>query len=179
MKTHDLPELNYNRTEATDEFIAKNKFVLRSEEEIKAKINKNSDEPMMFDFRNEVLVPYLSYEMARELLTEEGQKKYDEDKSAWIKNDSLKDCVQDFLDYMTFAWGKAVDQRSLSASRSIQKLGSWLWLLNREDLEELINKDELYNPYGAPALIAVCEQLGVEVPKEVIEFSKVKCKEGE
>jgi hypothetical protein len=40
---------------------------------------------------------------------------------------------------------------------------------------DMITNDDLYNPYGSPALIAVCNELGIKVPDELIEFSNNKC----
>lgn len=169
------PPFDTERIEATDEFISKNNFKLRSKEEVIEKIRKVNSENNFLDFRTDVLLEYLDFESAKEFYKEEYAEKVN---SGEIKHEyvtDLKECAQDFLDYMGFAWMKAQDERGISASRSIQKLGAWLWLMNREDLEKTINDDDLYNPYGAPALIEVCKQLGIEVPKSLVEFSKNKC----
>jgi len=175
MKEPKVPHLQYGRIEATDEFIEKNKFVLKTQDEIYQRLKKTSSGFMAMDFRPEVLINHLNYDLAKEFLNDEYKEKVDkgEIKSEYVSD--IKEIVQDFLDYMVFAWGKAEDERGISAGRSLQKLGAWLWLLNREDLETIINDDDLYNPYGSPALIEVCNQLGVEVPSSLVEFSKVKC----
>ena len=58
-------------------------------------------------------------------------------------------------------------------NQSRLKLAERLWGLGREDLTELLNDDDLYNPYGAPALIACCERLGIGVPGHVVAFARV------
>jgi len=43
--------------------------------------------------------------------------------------------------------------------------------LGREDLARTIMRDDLYAPYGAPALVKVCDELGILVPANVREFA--------
>ena len=164
-----------SNVEVTDEFIKRNKFKMRTEEEISEKIEEYSKEDSLFDFRPEVLVQHLGWDLAKKFYKEEYVDKVDKGEDKYEKISDIKVVVKNFLDYMVFAWGKAEDERGLSASRSIQKLSAWLWLLNRDDLVTIINDDELYNPYGSPALIEVCNELGIEVPNSLIEFSKNKC----
>lgn len=162
------------KIEATNEFIEKNNFKLRTQEEIVAKLDDDTQEKFM-DFTPDVLVPALKWDYAKKYLVPEYILKVEKGEEKFEYNSDIKSIVQDFLDYMVFAWGKAEGQRGLSASRSINKLSAWLWLLNREDLVNIIEDDNLYNPYGAPALIEVCNKLGIEVPESLVEFSKVKC----
>lgn len=163
------------RIEATQEFIDKHKFKLRTQEEILEKYKEYEDDGRMFDFRPEVLLEHLSYENSSQFLSDEYKAKISSGEIKHTCVDNVLEATQDFLDYMVFAWGKAQDERGLSASRSIGKLSAWLWLLNREDLESKINEDGLYNPYGAPALVEVCKALEINVPESLIEFSKHKC----
>jgi len=160
---------------ATQEFIDKHKFKLRTQEEILEKYKEYEDDGRMFDFRPEVLLEHLSYENSSQFLSDEYKAKVSSGEVKHTSVDNVLEATQDFLDYMVFAWMKAQDERGLSASRSIQKLSAWLWLLNREDLESKINEDGLYNPYGAPALVEVCKALEINVPESLIEFSKHKC----
>lgn len=167
--------MSYEPIIVTEEFIKTNKLSLKSQEEIVAKIEEITADPQMFDFRTDIFISCLSYDNAKKYLIPEFIEKYEKGEEKWIFPSPLIKVAQDFVDYMAFAWGKAENQRSLSASRSINKLSAWLWVLDRSDLETLIDNDELYNPYGAPALIAVCEKLGIEVPNSLVEFSKIKC----
>lgn len=159
----------------TEEFITRNNLKLRSQEEILAKIKKCSEEESFMDFRPEVLIGHLNFENAKQFLKDEYVAKIDSGEKKHEYVSDLQETAQDFLDYMNFAWMKALDERGLSASRSINKLSAWLWLMGREDLEQTINDDTLYNPYGSPALIEVCNKLEIAIPNEVIEFSKHKC----
>lgn len=157
------------------ELISKNNLTLRTQDEISKKFDERTSRGGMFDFWPEVLLNYLTFENAKPHLKEDYVKEVESGEKKWEDAPNLEKTADDFIDYMKFAWGKAEDERGLSASRSISKLSCWLWLMNREDLVRLIEDDDLYNPYGAPALIAVCKEMGIEVPDSLVEFSKVKC----
>lgn len=159
----------------TEELITKNNLKLRSQDELSKKFDELRKTVRFIDFRPEVLINYLSFENAKPHLKEEYVKEVEAGTKQWEQITSIEKCAEDFLNYMKFAWGKAEDERAISASRSIQKLGMWLWIMNRDDLRRTIEDDDLYNPYGAPALIEVCNQMGIEVPNSLVEFSKVKC----
>jgi len=152
-------------------FIQSNNLELvRTEEEILKRI-EDSD---MFDFAPEVLADYLSWEKAKQFYKDEYVKKVDSGDKKYEKITDISEATQDFLDYMVFGWMKAMDERGISAGRTVRKLGHWLWLMNRDDLRRIIDDGELYNPYGSPALIAVCEEMGIKVPDNLREFSKHK-----
>jgi hypothetical protein len=169
--------LSQERILVTPEFIQKNNLRLREQNEYSKKFDEILSEGNIFEFRDSILVSLLTFETAKPFL----QDGYVSDVESGVKNweciTNIEECTQEFLDYMNFAWGKAEDQRGLYASRSIDKLSIWLWAMNREDLVNIIKDDDLYNPYGAPALIAVCNEMGIEVPSSLIEFSKRKCGE--
>ncbi len=158
------------------QLIEKNNLKLKSQEEIFAKFEelKNSASNSLFDFRREVLMSYLTFEAVKSNLTEDYIEEIEAGTKVWEPLTTIDSCVKDFLSYMGFAWGKSEDERGLSASRSIQKLSMWLWLMNRDDLQVIIEDDSLYNPYGAPALIEVCDKMGIEVPKSLREFANHK-----
>lgn len=158
-----------------DEFIKKNNLKLKPQQELAEKFTQVLGSNQMFDFRPEVMYPYLSFENAKPHLKDEAVKAIEAGTEKWEQITSIEKCATEFVDYMKFAWGKAEDERGLSASRSIQKLGMWLWMMDRDDLRIIIEDDNLYNPYGAPALIEVCKQLGIEVPESLVKFSEQKC----
>lgn len=157
------------------QLIENNKLQLRTPDELATKFDELQKSSGMFDFRPEVLISYLTFESAKPYLNEDYVKEVESGTKQWEQIITIEKCAEDFLDYMKFAWGKAEDERGLSASRSVQKLGMWLWIMNRDDLRRIIEDDELYNPYGAPALIEVCDTMGIEVPNSLREFAKVKC----
>jgi hypothetical protein len=153
-------------------FIKRNKLSLRSIDEIKEQIKENSKK--IIDFSNEVLYYYMPFEEVKKDFNDDFVKKVETGKETWNQITDVKEAAQDFVDYMNFAWSKAMDQRGLSASRSIDKLSTWLWLMGRDDLVQIITDDSLYNPYGAPALIEVSKRMKISVPKELKKFAKQK-----
>lgn len=161
------------RIPVTKEFIKKNKLSLRrSKEEILKQIEEHRNE--MVDFWVAVLLDYVPFESVKHLLKEEALEKYESGECKWTVITDVEESVQDFLDYMVFAWRKAENMRGLSASRSINKLSCWAWLLGRDDVMEILEDDSLYNPYGAPALVKACKTLGIKVPNRIVKFSKTK-----
>lgn len=164
----------YPRMEATAEFIERNNLTLeRTVSEIQDRMR--DAQASFLDFSSEVYPKFLSVEDSREFFKEEYFDKVASGELEIPPIPSLEEAAQDFLDYMNFAWGKAEDERGISATRSVQKLGAYLWLFGRDDLRRLIDDDELYNPYGAPALIAVCEEMDIDVPDSLREFAKHRC----
>src|SRR5690348_11230377 len=88
---------------------------------------RNKQESDFFGFAGEVLLPYLSAEQVKPFL------KPDADLSDW-KQEPLKfeAVVTAMREYMEFAWDKVQDHRGISASRSVEKMQAWLWLLGDE-----------------------------------------------
>lgn len=158
----------FGRIPATAEFIERNKLThQRTSQEILAYLALPQANDL-FGFTREVLVPFLPLDSAVEFLSEEGRQ-------AWKPSDAgLQEIAQDVLDYLLFAWDKALDERGISSERSIFKLPAWMWLLGREDIQVVLLDNDLYNPYGAPALIRASEMLGIDVPDELREFAKRK-----
>ena len=168
--------LSQPRILVTENFINSNELKLRSQKEVSDHIS-DVVESDYFGFSTEVLIDYLDFNEAKKHLTDEYVKQIESGEKVYGRATitTIEECAQDFLDYMNFAWGKAEAERGISASRSISKLSAWLWLMNREDLVNVIEDDNLFNPYGSPVLISVCQKMNIDVPKSLIEFSKVKC----
>ncbi len=157
----------------TKEFTEKNNFkYCRTQEEILEEANGEGD---FLGFGKGILIDYLDWKNAKEFYEDEFVKKVEggKEKAPEAIND-IYQTVQNFLDYMVFGWMKALDERGISASRTINKLSAWLWILGREDLAKMIDNDDLYNPYGTPALIKLCGELDIEAPEDLIKFSKVR-----
>lgn len=175
MKDYELKCLagTHPRILVTEEFVTKNNLTLaRTPEEIMQRMKDNRG---LFDFSSEILVEYLPWEMAKASYKEEYQKEVDSGTKTYVQITDLYEGVQDMLDYMVFGWMKALDQRGISASRTINKVAAWLWLFGRDDLRRLVEDDDIYNPYGAPALIELNKALGIESPEDLIAFAQVKC----
>lgn len=139
------------RIEVTDEFIEKNALQIN----VDAAKQIMERESLLFGFDHQIAIDYLPDDEAAKYLKEPviGGQITD-----------IKEAVQDFLDYMVFAWMKATDERGISASRSVIKLSAWMKVLSRPDVAEVLIDDDLYYPYGRPALREACEILGMKVP---------------
>lgn len=128
---------------------------MRTQEEIVARIKS----PISDDFlgtHKEDLIDFLEFEHAKEFLGDEyvskvldGTEKYE------VQQKTPAELI---VDYLPFAFGKAENERSISASRSIDHMKAWLWL-DESPLSEQVDNDEIeYSPYGMPILEAIAEQ---------------------
>ncbi len=163
------PGGSHPRYVSSPRFLAQNRLDLkRTQEEIVAKCSSDA----FLDFTSEVLSDYLEWQHARAFYKDEYVAKVDSGETA--APDPLIPpliAAQDMLDYLVFGYSKALDERGISASRTISKLAAWAWLLGRDDLETLLKEDARYSPYGMPALIAFAEALGCVVPDECYTFA--------
>lgn len=131
----------------------------RSLEEIVVRCRENRG---VFGWGREAIVGFLPFKHAKEFLnpdaTEEEWGKF----SDRLSHESV---VAEISKYMTFAWEKVEDHRGLSANRSIDKIGEWVWLLGSK-YESLFKafEDADYAQYGAPKLKVVCDALGLPMP---------------
>lgn len=71
------------------------------------------------------------------------------------------------VSYLHFAFGKAIDHRGISASRSVQKMREYAWLLGLDDAVAFADDDANYPNYGVPVLKHMAAALGVELPDEI------------
>lgn len=127
------------------------------EEVIEYYRRESKNDPLGFE--GEVLLPYLSAEQAREFLQEGA------DLSEWQQAPLLfESIVKQMCEYMTFAWGKVQDHRGISASRSVEKMCAWLWLLGDEETRAFAKDEHNYPQYGAPVLKKICDKYGFPVP---------------
>jgi hypothetical protein len=113
-----------------------------------------------FGFQREVLITYIPDDKLAEIGIFTNSE--DDSKTRPIDFDSVH---ADVADYMEFAWGKVMDHRGLSASRSIIKMSAWMWLLEDEELYMLCHDDSAYPQYGAPILMAVCSKYDIPYPE--------------
>jgi hypothetical protein len=103
-----------------------------------------------FGFQGSDLIEFLPFQDAERFLKPEVTE------AEWNLKTPDEDTVKALiLDYMPFAWGKANDCRGLSASRSIEHMKTWLWLLG-DDLGEKLS--DIYQFYGKPCLRLICEK---------------------
>lgn len=175
-KYHDGPG---PRHVADLEFVTRNRLTLsRSQDEILVKARKEDD---IFGSALDTLYHYLPYEAMGEFLKDGALESYIQDRAAsqafgipfegeHVAITDPIEAAQDMVDYLWFGYRKAVDERGLSASRTISKLSVWAWLLGRQDLEYQIRGGD-YAPYGAPILIDLAKSLGLEPPAEILRFA--------
>jgi len=157
------PDGDEPRIPVNDEFIANNKLSINLEA-AKACMEDTHD---VFGFGFEVAANFVSFDDASPHLDADYVAEVLAGKKTWTQVTDVKEAVQDFLDYMVFAWMKAFDQRGLSAGRSISKLSAWMKCLDRPDVAEVLNDDSLYPQYGRPALRKACEMLGIKHPDDL------------
>lgn len=70
-------------------------------------------------------------------------------------------------DYMEFAWDKALGERGISSSRSIDHFRAWLFLLGDDELLAFAGDEGNYPQYGKPILVRICEKYGFPMPTPV------------
>lgn len=124
-------------------------------------------------FQRTVLLGNLPFDDARRYLDEkkiaktgeaecrqswEAARKQGSVDGSWTPDDERKAILKEMLDYLGFAWEKATGHRGISASRSIDKFTSWLWLLGEDELLARFLAAPFQN-YGAPQLMIVSEFL--------------------
>lgn len=121
-------------------------------------------------FRSEALLEFMDYEHAKGLLKKDvSRAEWNEDVSPLTREQLIKT----MREYMVFAWEKALDERGISASRSVDKMGEWLWILgDREILAKFEAAD--YAMYGKPKLRVISEAYGFPIPEYDEELESVR-----
>jgi hypothetical protein len=130
----------------------------------RAKARQKGD---MFGFEWMEYLKALDWEHAQEFLKDEAKtdEKLRTDWTVDLPNrEAVLKCMKDYLE---FAFGKAHDQRGISASRSLSHYVAWAWLAGDKDFSDEIERlsDSDYAPYGLPVLRRICEFYGWD-PKE-------------
>jgi len=104
----------------------------------------------LFGFREEVLLAALDFAHARQFLRP-GVTAADWDQR--VDHESYA------MAYLEFAIGKILDHRSISASRSVDKLAELAWLVGRDDVVAAMQTAG-YPMYGAPMVKAFADGFG-------------------
>ena len=122
---------------------------MRTDEEILERI-KSVKEYDFFGFESSDLILRLPFNTAKQFLkddaTEEGWEILPRDRGSLL---------QEMEKYMSFAWEKANNCRSISAMRSMSHYSAWTWLAG-DDLGDLNE----YQYYGKDNLVRICEHYG-------------------
>lgn len=129
--------------------------VIRSTEQIVARIEEVKDNDL-FGAEVSNLVVHLPYEQAKPFLNDQVTKEGFEEVAA-----NSVDIRGAAVDYLTFAIGKIVQHRGLSAGRSVNHFSAWLWLLFPDE-EFARFEGAAYENYGAPQVKVAAELLGAE-----------------
>lgn len=137
----------------------------RTQDEIVARI-KQIKRNRAFEYQSSDLLMFLTFENAKPWLKENVTAE---------KWQHLTDPVKCIRDYMEFAWDKANDCRSLSADRSVEHMRAWLWLDGKDELSDRL--DEVYEFYGKPCLVLVCQEYGIDW-RELDNDRWVNCEDG-
>lgn len=150
----------------------------RTQDEIVARIKAiNADgDGDMFGFRTDVLLDALDFDHARPWLTDDATP------DRWRQ---CTDHERDARDYLAFAIKKIEDHRGLSATRSVDKLREWAWLLCRDDVVQAMDAAD-YEQYGAPKVKAFATGMGWPWPSDDRKLERmaaglpcrVRCYEG-
>ena len=127
----------------------------RTDEEILKRIEYMKAKDYIGFGRND-LISRLSFEAVKPFLkegiTEDQWKPLPKDRES---------IIEEMKAYMPFAIGKAVNQRGISAERSLCHYWSWTWLIGDEDWDF-----SDYDSYGINELKAICDRYGFEFSEE-------------
>ncbi|KKN98482.1 hypothetical protein LCGC14_0145930 [marine sediment metagenome] len=133
---------------------------MKTQQEIVDRINKIKEDSFL-GFELDVLLPYLDWDNAKAFLKEDASEQNWKDYP--LPLDGVEAEAKTYME--DYGKRKAKNHRSLSASRTIEKMTEWMWLLGKDDLVYKIkNKEISYQNYGAPILKAICEKMGWDFP---------------
>jgi hypothetical protein len=137
---------------------------MRTQEEIVNKIKQQQKE--LISFHLEVLVFYLDFKHAKEFLKEDVKDEdWEKDKQKYTREIVLEEAKTYMANY---GWPKCQGHRGISASRTLDKMKAWAWLLGDDSAVDEINRLEAHNyaQYGAPVLKYICERYGWPIPDD-------------
>lgn len=129
----------------------------RSQAEIVARFTDIEGDDV-FGFRREVLLSALDFEHAKPHLKDGVTEE------EWTEARTV-DFNGKAREYLDFAIEKIRDHRGISASRSVDKLGEFAWLLQRDDVVTAMDEAG-YAQYGAPKVKAFAAGMGFDWPTD-------------
>jgi len=127
---------------------------MRTQSEILARI-KERDEGDPFDWEIDEYIVFLDWEHVKDFLIP------DADQGGWnddFREPTRENVLEKMREYMPFAVDKAERGRGLSALRSIMHYTAWVWLLEDDDLLEVVMVD--YEDYGKGILGQISRRYG-------------------
>jgi hypothetical protein len=126
----------------------------RTQDEIVARFREEQDDDV-FGWMREVLLEAMTAESLQAALPAVSAAD-----AADVTSDSGPDRIEGLArTYLTFAVGKIVNHRGISATRSVQKLAGYAWVLGRDDIVTAMEAAG-YAQYGAPKVKAFADGMG-------------------
>lgn len=141
--------------------------ITRSQDEILARFREVDALPEnMFGFAQEVLAGAMTLETVKQALPnfDAGSSEAEPPTFPVYTSENIEGACKE---YLQFAIGKALDHRGISASRSIDKLTQFAWLVGKDNVVEAMDEAD-YTNYGVPKLKAFAD--GMELPFEAGEY---------
>lgn len=71
------------------------------------------------------------------------------------------------IEYLKFAFDKALNHRGISAGRSVTKMREYAWLLDMDEAVAFADDGTNYPYYGVPVLKHMARAFGVPLPSEI------------
>jgi hypothetical protein len=135
---------------------------VRSQDEIVKWLRPKAD---LFGFCLEAASPFLDFDHLRPCLRDDlSEEEIAHAKAFETKPLTREALIETMRDYMDFAWEKAIDERGISASRSVEKFATWLYMLGDDQLVLFAEDDDNFPMYGKPVLRRICESYGFAIP---------------
>lgn len=127
---------------------------MRTQEEILERFNSVED---LFGTQKGDLINFMTFENAKTHLIEDYVEKVEKGVESWSISTDAKELI---LDYLPFAYGKAEDERGLSAIRSLLHFKTWIWLDDEVFYNEISESIENSTGYGISVLDRISEYYG-------------------
>ena len=127
------------------------KATMRTQEEIVKRFEEVDD---IFGTQKSDLLDFMTFENGRQFVTKEYSAKVDSGEETWVQKTDAK---SEILGYLNFAYGKAEDERGLSAARSMLHFKTWIWIDDQKFYDEIVWMIDDYTDYGIPTLNKIAE----------------------
>lgn len=143
--------------------------LLKTSAEIVSRMRDSVSDDLFGTQRGDLL-EFLPFDVAREWLKEETTA---EQWAECFKQPTREAVLNEMREYFDFAVGKALDERGLSANRSIFHFTAWVWLLGDEEMLRFLDDGSNYSPYGAPMLLEIARKYDLR-PKEESDLDALR-----
>src|SRR5574343_77346 len=129
---------------------------MKTIEQILNRIRELSNGGDFFCAQRNELLDFLPWKEDKEFITEDATE------AEWkFKEINRENVIERIKDYMDFAFDKAMYQRGISASRSLDHFRALLWILEEEKEIDWGN----YQNYGMPILKQIIEKYNIQCDK--------------